>query len=111
VDHIRALKHGGTTSPGNLAWACFQCNVAKGSNIASVDPLTGQLFPLFNPRAQRWSDHFRFDKGFVVGTTAEGRVTVAVLRLNEPEEAELRQQHILAHDWGYLADSDVDHDG
>ena len=49
-DHIIAKKHGGTTSYANLAWACFDCNRFKGSDIASKDLLTGQLVSLFDPR-------------------------------------------------------------
>jgi hypothetical protein len=35
--------------------------VWKGSDIASLDPLTGELVPLFNPRRDSWPDHFRLD--------------------------------------------------
>jgi len=48
VDHVVALKHGGETSLDNLAFACFQCNRHKGSDIASMDPQTGAITPLFN---------------------------------------------------------------
>ena len=100
VDHIHSLKHSGSSEPDNLAWSCFQCNTAKGPNIASIDAATGQLTLLFHPRQQRWSDHFRFEGGQIVGLTAEGRVTVQVLRMNEPEEAELRERHIRKGRWG-----------
>jgi 5-methylcytosine-specific restriction endonuclease McrA len=33
VDHIISLKHGGSTEPDNLAYACALCNRAKGSDI------------------------------------------------------------------------------
>ena len=35
-DHIIAVKHRGKTTESNLAWACFVCNRAKGSDLASV---------------------------------------------------------------------------
>src|ERR1051325_507151 len=57
-DHLIALKHGGETTSENLALACFDCNRFKGSDIASIDALTGGLVPLFNPRTQTWSEHF-----------------------------------------------------
>jgi hypothetical protein len=60
-DHIIAIKHGGPTSSENLAYACFDCNRAKGSDIASIDPDTGTLTPLFSPRTQVWSEHFRYN--------------------------------------------------
>ena len=53
-DHLIALKHGGQTISENLALACFECNRFKGSDIASVDTITGELVGLFNPRRQRW---------------------------------------------------------
>ena len=45
VDHILSVKHGGTSKLDNLAWACFNCNVFKGSDIAGYDPDTGDLVP------------------------------------------------------------------
>jgi 5-methylcytosine-specific restriction endonuclease McrA len=36
IDHIIAVKHEGTSEFDNLAWACFQCNSTKGSDIASL---------------------------------------------------------------------------
>jgi 5-methylcytosine-specific restriction endonuclease McrA len=56
-DHITPLKHGGATTADNLALACFWCNRLKGSDLAALDPQTGQIKPLFNPRLHAWSDH------------------------------------------------------
>lgn len=33
VEHIISRKHGGSSLLENLAWACFQCNVAKGTDM------------------------------------------------------------------------------
>lgn len=81
-DHIVALKHGGRTESNNLAYACFQCNRAKGSDIASLDPVTGELTALYNPRTQHWIDHFRLNGPVIEPLTAEGRVTIALLGIN-----------------------------
>ena len=81
-DHAIALKHGGKTVSSNLAYACFECNRAKGSDIGSLDPATGKLTPLYNPRTQRWADHFRFNGPVIEPLSPEGRVTVALLRFN-----------------------------
>jgi hypothetical protein len=89
-DHLIALKHGGKTMSANLALACFDCNRFKGSDIASIDPVTGELVALFNPRTQRWSDHFRLDGGKIVPLTPIGRVTEKLLRLNLPSRVEVR---------------------
>jgi hypothetical protein len=90
VDHVIARKHGGETTEANLAFACFECNRYKGSDIASLDPDTGQLTALFNPRNQSWVEHFRFVKGRIEPLTAVGRTTVFLLRLNDTERIEER---------------------
>jgi 5-methylcytosine-specific restriction endonuclease McrA len=82
IDHIIAEKHGGATNPDNLCLACYRCNSFKGSDIASADPETGEATFLFHPRQQRWEDHFRLDNAVIKPLTAEGRVTMFLLRLN-----------------------------
>lgn len=52
IDHIISEKHGGATEAENLALCCVLCNQHKGSDIASVDPVTGAIVPLFNPRQE-----------------------------------------------------------
>ena len=52
---------------------------------ASIDPLLGRPALLFNPRNQKWSDHFRFEGARIRGVTGTGRVTALLLRLNHPE--------------------------
>jgi hypothetical protein len=84
VDHVLAQKHGGQTTLDNLALACFERNRYKGSDVASFDPHTRQLTPLFNPRQQKWGEHFRYIEGTIVPLTPEGRVTVMLLCLNQP---------------------------
>jgi len=90
IDHIVALKHGGHTESENLAWACFSCNLRKGPNIAGVDPETGKLTALFNPRSDTWSEHFAWSGFWLRGTTAIGRVTVAVLDINNEDSLTVR---------------------
>ncbi len=82
VDHVIAEKHRGGTTMDNLALSCTLCNRRKGSDITSVDPKTGEVISLFNPRAQRWSDHFEVEGVRIIGKTSEGRTTVNFLRLN-----------------------------
>jgi hypothetical protein len=89
-DHIIALKHRGQTTSENLAHACFECNRAKGSDIASLDPATRALAPLFNPRTQVWSEHFRFNGPVIEPLTAVGRVTAFLLRFNVPARVAIR---------------------
>lgn len=90
VEHIVARKHGGGDETDNLAMSCIDCNLAKGSNIAGIDSVTGQTTDLFHPRRQTWSDHFEWRGAYLVGKTAIGRTTIEVLRINSEEQIELR---------------------
>jgi hypothetical protein len=69
VEHIRARQHKGTDTPDNLAFACNHCNLFKGPNLTSIDPDTGLLTPLFNPRIQLWS--CRDDTGSTLGSSQQ----------------------------------------
>ena len=82
VEHIISEKHGGPTTFENLAFACVFCNRYKGSDIASISPTTGELVKLFNPRVDRWSEHFSISGGLLVPRTQIGEVTVRLLQLN-----------------------------
>lgn len=95
-DHIVASRHRGVTAGSNLAWACFLCNRRKGTDLSSIDPKTGQIAPLFNPRTDVWSDHFRLQEGRIVPLTPAGRVTECLLQLNTPESIETRRLLSLA---------------
>src|SRR4051794_35180663 len=75
IDHIVAEKHGGKTEADNLANSFVICNQRKGSDLSSVDPESGAIVPLFHPRRDRWSDHFRLIDGRIQALTAAGRVT------------------------------------
>jgi hypothetical protein len=92
IEHIIAQKHKGQTDADNLCLSCPDCNAYKGSDIGSLDPVTNILTPLFNPRTQHWDDHFLIhrDTGHLEAITPEGRVTIELLRLNSPEQIEVR---------------------
>ncbi len=91
-DHIIGEQHGGATSLINLAYACFRCNRYKGPNIATQDPLTGHLVLLFNPRAERWSEHFQLDEAVIAPLTPVGRGTALLLRFNDEQRVLLRAE-------------------
>ena len=91
IDHILARKHGGRGSPENLALACFSCNNRKGPNIAGRDPVTGRVSRLFNPRRDKWRQHFRWKGPTLLGVSAPGRTTVEVLEVNLPRRVALRE--------------------
>ncbi|MEO6808755.1 MAG: hypothetical protein ABI353_06555 [Isosphaeraceae bacterium] len=52
------------------------------------------MVPLFNPRRHKWARHFRWQRAILVGRTPTGRVTVAVLNMNETLRVELRESLI-----------------
>jgi hypothetical protein len=83
-DHILPRSKGGDTSFQNLCLACRTCNEFKSDTIQANDPLTGEPVPLFNPRLQKWTEHFAwsFDSTKVEGLTAIGRATTVALRMN-----------------------------
>jgi hypothetical protein len=85
IEHIIAEKHGGTTTADNLAMACLFCNRFKGSDIASLSQQTGQLCRLFNPRTDRWSEHFAIVGARIHPLTEIGEVTARLLNLNSSE--------------------------
>lgn len=91
VDHIIARKHRGPTVASNLCLSCWHCNLHKGSDISSIDPQTGRLSALSHPRRQRWAKHFRWQGAVLDGMTARGRVTILLLRINDPFRISLRE--------------------
>jgi 5-methylcytosine-specific restriction endonuclease McrA len=91
IDHVYAEKHGGQTVGENLALACIVCNQHKGSDLTSIDPESGLITPLFNPRIDSWADHFRAIDGTIEPLTPQGRVTVRLLQFNLPYRVEERK--------------------
>lgn len=84
IDHLIPEAAGGPTVRENLWLACSRCNDFKGNRVEGDDPLTGERVSLFQPRAQRWGDHFEWsvDRVHILAKTAVGRATVERLRLN-----------------------------
>jgi hypothetical protein len=101
IDHVVAAKHGGVTAAENLAYACAQCNRFKGSDIATFDPHTGQVVPLFNPRTQSRSEHFRLDGAVIVALSPTGRATERLLQLNLIDRILLRKELLSAGRYPY----------
>ena len=90
VDHVIAKKHRGETESENLALACFYCNSYQGPNVAGIDPETNANTPLFHPRRDTWSDHFRWNGPQLIGLTPVGRTTIDVLRINHLDAVAVR---------------------
>lgn len=93
VDHIISLKHGGSTEANNLACACFLCNLNKGTDLGSIHWPTEQLTRFYNPRTDRWADHFQLDGIVLRPLTDIGEVTARILSFNT--EDRLSERRIL----------------
>lgn len=91
IEHIVARQHGGDDDEGTLALACHRCNRHKGPNLSAIDPVSGVTTLLFHPRRDVWNEHFRVEQSEIVGLTATGRATVALLGMNAAVRMELRR--------------------
>lgn len=85
LDHIIPRSLDGSDKLSNLALACQRCNEYKYKFTTGVDPQTRSIIPLFNPRQQKWSEHFVWsaDGIKILGITATGRATCDRLDLND----------------------------
>lgn len=91
VDHIIASQHHGPDDVDNLCLCCIRCNLKKGPNLASIDPETDLIVPLFHPRRHSWREHFSLDQGgWMRGLTPEGRATVQLMNMNHMERVHVR---------------------
>ncbi|MBC8160189.1 MAG: HNH endonuclease [Roseiflexaceae bacterium] len=77
VEHVLPRVKGGTNRFENLA----------------LDPVNGEQVPLYNPRYERWAEHFAWsaDLLLIIGLTPTGRATVAALFLNPSGVVNLRR--------------------
>ena len=90
IEHIIPKKHGGTDETDNLALACIDCNLHKGSNLTGIDPETDEVTELFHPRRHEWEDHFEWKGIFIVGRTPIGRTTIRVFNMNSDDQLSFR---------------------
>jgi hypothetical protein len=91
VVHVIPRQHGGLTVSENLALACPYCNLHKGPNLTGIDPDSEEMCRMFHPRSDAWSEHFRQQGGRIIGTTAMGRTTAWLLKMNDEEQVALRE--------------------
>ena len=101
LEHLLPRSKGGTDEETNIWLSCSFCNSHKSDRTSAVDPLTNQEVPLFNPRTQRWSEHFRWsDDGIrVIGLTPTGRATAALLHLADDPDALIVRMHWVLAGW------------
>lgn len=101
IEHIVPRSKGGSNDESNLWLSCPLCNRFKSDDTQWVDGLTGHVVSLFNPRTQRWSEHFQWtsDGLRIVGTTATGRATVALLHLADDPDAIVVRSYWVEAGW------------
>ena len=101
IEHIVPLAAGGTSDESNLWLGCPLCNRAKGQQVTAVDPVTGEVVPIFNPRTERRANHFRWsaDGLCIVGRTPTGRAPVAALNLDSDSDALLVRSYWVEAGW------------
>src|SRR6266853_1368536 len=58
AEHVLPRSKGGAGVPDNLALSCQGCNGHKAAKTTAIDPATGNRVSLFNPRRDKWEDHF-----------------------------------------------------
>lgn len=96
VDHIHPVSKGGSDDFKNFCLACELCNQYKWTKTEGIDPQTGIVVRLFNPRQDQWTVHFEWnqDGSIIVGKTACGRATIDALRLNNPLAVAVRRNWV-----------------
>jgi 5-methylcytosine-specific restriction endonuclease McrA len=85
VDHVTPKSLEGSDEIDNLALACRRCNERRYNFVAGIDPETREIVPIFNPRRQKWEEHFVWteDGTVIQGITPTGRATCTRLDLND----------------------------
>ena len=96
VEHIIPLVRNGVDASLNWALACRSCNLHKWSYVTGIDPLTESTAPLFHPRINIWSEHFKIgiESGEIIGLSSIGRATVVCLQMNTENQLLARKQWV-----------------
>lgn len=96
IDHIISIKHGGEAEDQNLAFACQFCNRNKGSDVGSYLFNSNKFVRFYDPRKDKWLDHFYIENGLILPKTEIAKATIKILNFNDPEAVIDRQLLIQA---------------
>lgn len=93
VEHIIPISCGGETILDNLALACQGCNNHKYTKTMGLNPISGEMVPLYNPRKEPWQMHFNWNDDYtlIIGITPIGCATVETMKLNREGLVNLRR--------------------
>lgn len=92
-DHIKSIKHSGESIIENLAYSCPECNLNKGSDLATLNN-QNELIRFFNPRIDIWEEHFLLNEGLIIAKTEIGEATIKIFKMNDIERLIFRKQVI-----------------
>ena len=96
IDHIISIKHGGSNDLSNLALACAFCNYFKGTDLGTILLPDQQLIRFFNPRGDKWDEHFQISEALILPKTDIGKTTVKIFQFNNVERILERESLINA---------------
>jgi len=83
VEHVVPPGRSGSHEFFNLALACRSCNLFKSDRTDAFDAVSASVVRLFDPRTDRWNDHFFLaPEGRIEGRTDIGRATAYLLQFN-----------------------------
>ena len=99
IEHIFPTGKGGNDDENNLCLACRGCNSFKSDRVNGFDSETKKSVKLFNPRKQKWKEHFEFSENYskIIGKTACGRATVRALQINREQAVSARIVWVIAN--------------
>lgn len=92
-----SIKHGGNNDIENLCLSCSICNQFKGSDLGSILLPVIELIRFFNPRIDKWTDHFQLSGAVILPKTKIGEVTEKILKLNHIDRIIERDLLIVAN--------------
>ncbi len=97
VEHIIPKSLNGSDTLSNLALSCRSCNLYKSTHITGFTPDDMASVPLFNPRKDKWSNHFTVNlaDGEIIGLTDVGKATIVQLQMNKKAQVFARKQWML----------------
>ena len=80
---LSAARRSGPDHIDNFAWSCSFCNTIKGSQ--TVGRSGRRRYRLFDPRRDKWSDHFFYLHGhlLIMGVPGIGQATERALQFND----------------------------
>ncbi len=92
IEHILPISKCGLSELFNLAFSCQRCNIHKFTATHAIDPATGLMAALYNPRTDKWAEHFEWHENFTIirGISPTGRATENRLVLNRIGVVNLR---------------------